>query len=238
MSREYMRMWGADALTFVHRDTLPNAWRDTIMYALDGGIKTPIQGGSFCGDNTFRLQLPYLVVQVTEPGTRPLAPLTAPGIPMPTTDELILQYMQGYLMSAEKPGKNEQYTYGQYITAQLQHVLDDIFQGGKVLYTNQASITLGEDSHKMVDPPCLRLMDFKVVQDDDVPDPRLDLSVFFRSWDLYAGMPQNLGGLQLIKEQVAEYLDIRDGWLTAFSTGGHLYSYQVNQVERTLGRQR
>ncbi len=71
------------------------------------------------------------------------------------------------------------------------------------------------------DPACLRVMSFKVV------GKKLNLSVFFRSWDLVSGLPQNLGGFQKIKEYILaslpEDMGISDGYIIAYSDGLHIY---------------
>ena len=64
------------------------------------------------------------------------------------------------------------------------------------------------------------------------------MTVYFRSWDLYAGLPENLGGLQRLKEIVLEYLQaaemqVEDGKIIAFSDGLHLYD-QYFQIVDTL----
>lgn len=80
------------------------------------------------------------------------------------------------------------------------------------------------------DPPCLRTITFKVVE------KRLNMSVFFRSWDLFAGLPENLGGLQMVKEYVLgeliDSLDITDGELIAYSDGLHLYEQYFDLVNQ------
>ena len=64
------------------------------------------------------------------------------------------------------------------------------------------------------------------------------MTVYFRSWDLYAGLPENLGGPQRLKEIVLEYLQaaemqVEDGKIIAFSDGLHLYD-QYFQIVDTL----
>ena len=64
------------------------------------------------------------------------------------------------------------------------------------------------------------------------------MTVYFRSWDLYAGLPENLGGLQRLKEIVLAYLQaaemqVEDGKIVAFSDGLHLYD-QYFQIVDTL----
>jgi thymidylate synthase len=60
----------------------------------------------------------------------------------------------------------------------------------------------------------------------DLVKRRLQMTVDFRSWDLVSGLPQNLGGLQLLKEYVLCMFDepgVTDGDLVAFSNGLHIY---------------
>ena len=63
------------------------------------------------------------------------------------------------------------------------------------------------------------MIDFKVVS------RKLNMSVYFRSNDLFAGMPENLGGLQMLKEYLLLHLTfpITDGDIIYYSGGLHLY---------------
>jgi hypothetical protein len=67
---------------------------------------------------------------------------------------------------------------------------------------------------------CLRLIDFKIKEN------KLNFIVYFRSHDLWAGFPENLGGLQLLKEYMAIELGVEDGEIIEVSKGLHLYDYQ------------
>ncbi len=108
------------------------------------------------------------------------------GIPAPTSDEKIQAYFYDYLATDTK-GEKEDYTYGQYISRQLSRLIDLLNISGGA--TNQACMNIGDqNSIELADPPCLRVVDFKVV------DGRLTMSLFFRSWDLFAGFPENRGG--------------------------------------------
>jgi len=135
----------------------------------------------------------------------------------PTTDEKINTYFLNYIMNAKPPG-NEEYIYGIWIYPQVPGVIEKLnaAQGN----TNQACISVGDISCiYMADPPCLRTIDFKVVSG------KLEMSVFFRSWDLYTGLPENLGGMQLLKEYVLAHLNFpcEDGPIIAYSSGLHIY---------------
>jgi thymidylate synthase len=72
------------------------------------------------------------------------------------------------------------------------------------------------------DPPCLRHIDTRI------QDGRLHFYPYFRSWDLWAGFPANLAGIQMLKEYVAAEIDIEDGEIIATSKGLHIYDYSFD----------
>lgn len=78
--------------------------------------------------------------------------------------------------------------------------------------------------------PCLRGISFKIKKDSKGIQ-RLILSVVFRSWDLYAGFPENMGGFALLNQYVADQLEgVAFGPLMFFSDGLHCYDYQILSV--------
>ncbi|MFH1226683.1 MAG: thymidylate synthase [Planctomycetota bacterium] len=86
--------------------------------------------------------------------------------------------------------------------------------------TNQATMEIGMPSDiKLVDPPCLRIIDTRIRYG------KLHFMLYFRSWDLWAGFPSNLAGLQLLKEYMAGEIGVEDGEIIAASKGMHLYEY-------------
>jgi thymidylate synthase len=204
--------------------TIEDVWREIMWCAVRKGYDYKVQVGSYVGQ--IRRQLDYAVLRVLEPSIRPLG-VRVPegcGIPAPTDDEKIWRYFQKYLLSAEK-GVNEDYTYGMYIAPQLPRAVELLnkSQGN----TNQAAITIGDTSSiNQDDPPCLKVITFKVV------NGLLQMGLFFRSWDLFTGLPENLGGLQLLKEYVLAQLDfeVYDGPIVAFSDGLHLYEMYFQLV--------
>lgn len=72
---------------------------------------------------------------------------------------------------------------------------------------------------KLNDPPCLRLIDTRVRYG------KLHFILYFRSWDLWGGFPSNLGGLELVKQYMAQEIGVEDGEIIAASKGLHLYEY-------------
>jgi len=71
----------------------------------------------------------------------------------------------------------------------------------------------------LLDPPCLRSIDTRI-QDDS-----LNFFVYFRSWDLWGGLPANLAGIQNLKEYMAGEIGVKDGEMIVESKGLHLYGY-------------
>jgi len=71
----------------------------------------------------------------------------------------------------------------------------------------------------LIDPPCLRSIDTRI-QDDT-----LHFCVYFRSWDLWGGLPANLAGIQNLKEYMSGEIGVKDGEMIVESKGLHLYGY-------------
>lgn len=57
---------------------------------------------------------------------------------------------------------------------------------------------------------------------------KLHFVVYFRSWDLRAGFPENLAGIQMLKEYMGQQIGVEDGEIIAVSKGLHLYDYAWN----------
>ena len=200
-------------LTVVNAVGLGDAWFQCLQKALLEGRTYLIQQGSFEG--THRKEIPLVAVTINNPGIRPLSPSVPDGVPAPTTDEVIEEYML-YLMTADKK-PNEEYTYGEDLAPQIEEVIRRYKLGYD---TNQMCMSVGSPSSiYLKDPQCMRLVDTRV------QDNALHFIVYFRSWDLWGGFPTNLGGLQLLKEYVAKEIGVDDGSLVAFSKGLHLYEH-------------
>jgi hypothetical protein len=71
--------------------------------------------------------------------------------------------------------------------------------------TNQATMEVGMPQDIVnPDPPCLRLIDTRVRYG------KLHFVVYFRSWDLWAGFPANLAGIQQLKEYMAAQIGVEE----------------------------
>jgi thymidylate synthase len=201
-------------ISVIEARDIPEAWFLCLRKTLTEGYEYKIDRGSYAGQR--RKELDLVVVQVRNPGARPLVPSVPQGVPPPTSMEYIESYLP-YLMTAHK-GEGEQYTYGQYLEEQIPKVIKMYKEDG--FNTNQAFMAVGDaDSIKLADPPCLRGIDTRI------RGRKLHFFAYFRSWDLWAGFPSNLAAIQLLKEYMASEIGVDDGELVAMSKGLHLYEY-------------
>jgi thymidylate synthase len=213
-------------VSLIEARDLAEAWFLCLRKTLTEGHEYKIDRGSYTGQR--RKELDFIVVQIKNPGTRPLVPTVPEGVPPPTSMEYVEDYLP-YLMTAHK-GEGEQYTYGQYLEKQIPKIIKMYQEDG--FNTNQAFMAVGDaESIKLDDPPCLRAIDTRI------HDQKLHFFAYFRSWDLWAGFPSNLAAIQLLKEYMASEIGVGDGELIASSKGLHLYEYSW-ELARATARMR
>jgi len=223
---------------------------------------TDIDSGSFGKDKMGeesgaqqRLQASLAVAEITHPEARPLS-VTFPeqlNIPPVCTQDSIEDYFANYLMNAEL-SINETYTYGSRMLA-FPRIVTDKFPyspDGKLLTypikkfnqidwiidhlkaapgNNHCCVEISKgDDLLLKHAPCLRLISFKIV------NGKLNVTVFFRSWDFWSGFPTNLGGIQLLNEYVASEIGIETGTMFVLSDGLHVYTHNVKFALERLGR--
>ena len=101
---------------------------------------------------------------------------------------------------------------------QIEWVIDTYKKFG--FRNNQMVLQVAHPSDlTLVDPPCLRSIDTRV------QDGSLHFCIYFRSWDLWGGLPANLAGIQNLKEYMANEIGVSDGEMLVESKGLHLYGY-------------
>lgn len=201
---------------FIRARDIPDAWFQCVYEIIDHGHRYVIDRGSYEGQQ--RLEFDYVTIQITSPAARPLIPDIPPalGIPNPVADGYIESYLPYLMTSVKQP--NEDYTYGQYLEAQIDEVIRMYRKDGHG--TNQAYMTVGDPTTIYLnDPPCLRGIDTRIRYG------KLHFMVYFRSWDLWNGFPANLGAIQLLKEYMASEIGVGDGEIIAASKVLHLYDY-------------
>jgi len=223
---------------FIDSFDLDDAWFQCLSAILDKGHVYTITKGSYEGQK--RLEFDFVSVRVKKPSHQ-IIPIIPEGMSIPAPTDL--EYIQGYLsyLLTGTKTETEDYTYGERLVDAKVRFKEIV--GGKEmsremplqvnqveevikLYkekgfgTNQATMEIGMPSDiKLVDPPCLRIIDTRVRYG------KLHFILYFRSWDLWGGFPSNLGGLQLVKQYMAEEIGVEDGEIIAVSKGLHLYDY-------------
>ena len=201
-------------VTTIEARDIPEAWFRCLRSVLEGGYEYVIDRGSFQGQR--RKELDLAVIQIRQPGIRPLVPDVPQGVSPPTTIEYVESYLP-YLMTSYKE-KNEDYTYGEDLEPQMPEVIRMYKESG--FNTNQAYMAVGSrESIGLADPPCLRGIHTRVRYG------KFHFVVYFRSWDLWGGFPSNLAALQLMKEYMASEIGVEDGELICLSSGLHLYEH-------------
>lgn len=239
--------------------TLPDAWFRLVYALMMGDVPRnvyEIDKGSYVGQK--RLEFPYVVVQIDHPEARPLIPDIPPGLGIPApveSMEYVEDYFAQYLMNPEIEA-NETYKYSTWLAPGVERVIEQL-KGAPG--NNQAVISIGGFTVKQLDdnpatgdpvweftdtddfidpgtgqrdPACLRLVDFRLDQDNT-----LHMAVYFRSWDLWGGFPANLAGMQLLKEYVASELGAEDGSIIASSKGLHLYDHCIEVAASRVGQE-
>ena len=192
--------------------TIGEAWLNVCRRCLKHGRTYVITRGSYVGQQ--RKQLDRLAFVVTHPGTRPLG-VEFKGTPV-SDDDSIHRYFEDYLIAPQLT-EHEQYTYASRIAPHLEPIAGMLRESPA---TNQATIEVGRpEDVELTDPPCLRVLSWKATP------AGLQLSSFWRSWDLYVALPTNLGGLQLLNEMMAEWSGLSPGPLVCYSDGGHVYDH-------------
>ena len=137
-------------ITLIEARDLSEAWFLCLRKTLAEGYEYKIDRGSNKGQR--RKELDFVIVQVSNPGTRPLIPDVPQGVPPPTSMKYIEEYLP-YLMTAHRR-EGEQYTYGQYLEEQIPKVIEMYKKDG--YDTNQAFMAVGDkESIALDDPPCL-----------------------------------------------------------------------------------
>ena len=228
---------------------LDDAWFRCLFNILEKGYVYKIDRGSYEGQR--RLEFDFVTIRVRNPGHQ-IIPIIPEGmnIPAPTSMEYIQQYLN-YLLTDEKT-EGELYTYGQRLVNPKVTVEKDV-NGVKTVKeislgcnqieevikmfktqgygTNQATMEIGMPSDiKLKDPPCLRMIDCRIRYG------KLHFIIYFRSWDLWAGLPSNLGGLELVKQHMAEEIGVENGEIIACSKGLHLYEYVWELAKLRTGK--
>lgn len=246
---------------FVEEKTLDSMWFALLSEVYKHGRKNHIDYGSFAGSN--RLEFDYVAGTIEFPTTRPLAPIVPDGVPPVTTDEEIEKYFINYLMDGHNLEGNEHYRYATWISGgnyvmpifetpdfsvpggveirvpnQVEWIINHYKEKGHG--NNHCYIQVGypessfaydipwETEDERQTSPCLRGID------THIKDGELCFAVVFRSWDLFAGFPENMGGITMLMEYMAEQLGVKTGPLSFSCLKLHCYDSQIEAVKARL----
>lgn len=238
---------------FVNEKTIDGAWFKLLYEIYHHGRINKITDGSYAGIT--RLEFDYAAGTIEYPTKRPLAPIVPPGVPPVTTDGDIEKYFTDYIMDGHNLADNEHYRYSTFITGgdyklpdntnrimtvpnQVEWIINHYKEKGPG--NNHCYITVGypESSFAYDQPykdetdrqtsPCLRGID------THIKDGELHFAVVFRSWDLYGAFPENLGGITMLMEYMADALDVKVGPLSFSSLKLHCYDFQIEAVKARL----
>ena len=228
---------------------LDDAWFQSLCRILEYGHVYTITRGSYQGQK--RLEFDFVTIRIKNPSHQ-MIPIIPEGssIPAPTSMEYINGYLL-YLLTGQKTD-TEDYTYGERLVDAKVRIKEtvgakemikemplDVNQVEEVIKiyktqgygTNQAVMEIGMPSDiKLNDPPCLRLIDTRIRYG------KLHFFPYFRSWDLWGGFPSNLGGLELVKQYMAEEIGVENGEIIASSKGLHLYEYSWDFAKQRTGK--
>lgn len=112
-----------------------------------------------------------------------------------------------------------------YYLNQIELLIDTYKKHG--YRNNQMTLQIAQPSDMLLlDPPCLRHIDTRI--QDNGNGPELSFHIYFRSWELWNGLPANLAGIVNVARYIAGELDIPDENIKNFtisSKGLHLYGY-------------
>lgn len=244
-------------LQFIQARDLGDAWFQTLYRILEEGTVFKIDRGSYEGQKRLEFDWVTIRVKNpgTRPLLPQIE--SHYNIPNPVADDYLDEYLP-YLMTGDlKPGESYTYgqrmtnvltwdiwksTYdseeNKDILIQDKEVWEKIYNNGEILNqvelliwtyknkghrNNQMILQVGQPTDMLLkDPPCLRHIDTRI------QDGKLHFYPYFRSWDLWGGFPANLGGIQLMKEYIANEIGVEDGEIIASSKGLHLYDYSFD----------
>lgn len=184
------------------------------------GIPNPVEEAYIYGGNGYeRSYIEYLMTGHKEPGESYTYGERLTQVPLNGEKLKWFQEHNGELFDARRiDGKCLFEVDGVIYLNQIEWIITTYKKFG--YRNNQMVLQVAHPSDLMLlDPPCLRSIDTRI-QDDT-----LHFFVYFRSWDLWGGLPANLAGIQNLKSYMAGEIGVKDGEMIVESKGLHLYGY-------------
>jgi thymidylate synthase len=225
--------------------SIPDTWFQLLWELVDryedkkpGVHSYQIQSGSYVGQN--RIEFDFVTIEITQPWVKPFIPELPADLNLPPiADDNYVENYLSYLCTAERQ-PNETYTYGERLCLSWNTIIETYKKFGYNTNTCVFEVARPEDIFLIdtekdggSDTPCLRLVQPRIYNNV------LSWSIYFRSWDLWNGMPVNLAGLQTMKEAMLEELgdpNLQDGPIIAVSPGLHIYDHVESLAYARLRR--
>ena len=233
--------------------TLSYGWFEMLQEVLLNGGSYAIDSGSLDFEGNWRRTKSLVIEMHTPGvrPLAPYIP-EGRGIPIPTTEEGINAYME-YLVTSERAknehytygedlaweieeliryykrfgfgnaccymavGRPETFYHYNWEVDYDSFVLVKDRNTGKVIFNRYFTNTWNKDPEVEVSAQCLRGIDTWV------EDGKLHFACYFRSQDAWGGFSENYGGIQLVKEYMADKIGSEDGPLIAISKDLHVY---------------
>ncbi len=184
------------------------------------GIPNPVEEAYiFGGDGYERSYIEYLMTGHKEPGESYTYGERLSKAPITGEKAVWWKENKGEIIDKkEVDGKSVFESDGSIYINQIEWIIDTYKKYGP--RNNQMVLQVAHPSDMtLVDPPCLRSIDTRI------QEGALNFFVYFRSWDLWGGLPANLAGIQNLKEYMAGEIGVKDGEMIVESKGLHLYGY-------------
>jgi thymidylate synthase len=184
------------------------------------GIPNPVEEDYVLGgENYSRSYVEYIMSSHKEPGESYTYGERLTKVPL--TGDKLAWWEQANTEIIDKREVDSNIVFkenGQLYLNQIEWIIDTYKRYGQ--RNNQLVLQVAHPSDlTLLDPPCLRSIDTRI------QDGKLNFFVYFRSWDLWGGMPANLAGIQYLKEYMAGQIGVEDGEMIVESKGLHLYGY-------------
>ncbi|MBU1159936.1 thymidylate synthase [Patescibacteria group bacterium] len=238
---------------FLEATDLNDAWFQAVSLAMTKGRRYTITKGSNEGIDRLEIAVDINILYPGSRPLHPIMP-EGSNVPPPTTEEDINEYLE-YLMTGEKKENEhytygedlswlhewvinhyQKYGHGNnhgFMTVgrpETVYFYDrnigyeetiTVFNSltGEIIRQKHISNEWNKNPGNKPSSQCLRGIDTWIDEDG------FNVSVIFRSWDLWGGFPVNLGGIQLLKEYMASEIGVKDGIMHVSCPKLHIYEH-------------
>jgi thymidylate synthase (methanogen type) len=204
---------------------IPDAWYKAVSKIWNEGEIFNVGHGSEDGE-TKKLDV---TICISHPDKKPLLADKCPSDPKAVEEYALAYFVTDFL--GEHP-----YTYGhrlQHPVNQLEKIIEAILSNPENRQLTMV-IRIPEDVDNK-EPPCLTMIDIEVYEGV------LNLTAYFRSWDAYGAMNDNLIGLFFIMKYIvtevnerSPYFTLKTGSMIIHSKNCHIYKRCYEFVKQLL----